>query len=242
MRLSSGIADLSLVPAVMEEVKRAFDAAASRYDAQRKFIIPDFEGFYRAAIWALDGERQTPAILDIGAGTGLLSDMILHRYPLSIITLMDISENMLSVARQRFRDRENVRYVIADYRHEGVEGTYDLICSALSIHHLAEGEKYRLYRRVFDCLKRGGVFVNADQVEGESAWMHQRNMDYWDSFILGSGLPRDEAEEVLFRRNTYDHMEKLSVQLRWLQEIGFYDVEVVYKNRPFAVFLGRKEE
>jgi hypothetical protein len=37
-------------------------------------------------------------------------------------------------------------------------------------------------------------------------------------------------------------MEKLSVQLRWLQEIGFYDVEVVYKNRPFAVFLGRKEE
>jgi len=36
-------------------------------------------------------------------------------------------------------------------------------------------------------------------------------------------------------------MEKLSLQLGWLKEIGFSDMDVVYINRTFAVFTGRKE-
>ena len=43
------------------------------------------------------------------------------------------------------------------------------------------------------------------------------------------------------RRTTLDRMEKLSLQLEWLKEIGFSDVDVVYKNRSFAVFTGRKK-
>jgi len=37
-------------------------------------------------------------------------------------------------------------------------------------------------------------------------------------------------------------MEKLSVQLGWLKGIGFSDVDVVYKNRSFAVFTGRRPQ
>jgi tRNA (cmo5U34)-methyltransferase len=224
----------------MEEVKKAFDEGASRYDAQRRLIIPDFDGFYGAAIWAVAWPGSTPSVLDIGAGTGLLSQRILERYPESTLTLLDISENMLDMARHRFMARSNIRFLVMDYSREDFLEKYDIVISALSIHHLSASDKKDLYRRIFTTLNKGGVFVNAEQVQGETTWMHCRNIEYWDMFIQQSGLSQEEIGQVRLRRDTYDRMEKLSIQLQWLRDIGYSDVDVVYKNRPFAVFCGRK--
>jgi len=224
----------------MHGLKEAFDAMASRYDGQRRWIIPDLQGFYHSAVWAAALTKKEPSILDIGAGTGLLSELFLEAYPGATITLMDISEKMLDVARVRFRGRERVRFVVMDYSRGDLGGPFDAICSALSIHHLPQDEKRELYRRIFEALGKGGVFVNADEVAGESEETHRRNLEYWDDFILGGPLAREEAEAILRRREAFDRMEKLSVQMGWLKEIGFTDVDVIYKNRSFAVFAGRK--
>ena len=220
-------------------LKETFDSIASRYDAQRKWIIPDLAGFYQAAVSATAPRGKNPSILDIGAGTGLLSGLLLEAYPGADITLLDISEKMMEVAEARFRGRKGIRFVAADYRHTDLGGPYDAICSALSIHHLEREEKRELYRRIFDALKPGGIFVNADQVEGETARLHRRNLAYWDDFVLGGPLDRAEVQAMFERRKTLDRMEKLSLQLEWLKAIGFTDLDVVYKNRTFAVFTGR---
>jgi tRNA (cmo5U34)-methyltransferase len=49
-----------------------------------------------------------------------------------------------------------------------------------------------------------------------------------------------EHAEIIRRRDTLDRNEKLSVQLHWLQESGFSDVDVVYRNRTFIVTVARK--
>lgn len=85
------------------------------------------------------------------------------------------------------------------------------------------------------------MFVNADQVEGETPGLHRRNLAYWNDFLLQGPLDPEEIQAMFERRKTYDRMEKLSLQLAWLKEIGFSDVDVVYKNRSFAVFTGRKK-
>jgi tRNA (cmo5U34)-methyltransferase len=85
------------------------------------------------------------------------------------------------------------------------------------------------------------VFVNADQVEGETPGLHRRNLAYWNDSVLQGPLDPEEIQAMFERRKTYDRMEKLSLQLAWLKEIGFSDVDVVYKNRSFAVFTGRKK-
>jgi tRNA (cmo5U34)-methyltransferase len=224
----------------MDEIRRAFDAGAAQYDAQRRMVIPDFEGFYGAAVWAAAWAGRSPVILDIGAGTGLLSARILDRYPKASLTLLDISESMLDIARRRFQGRSKIHFLVADYSRESLGGQYDIIVSALSIHHLTREEKKGLYRRIFEALKEDGVFVHAEQVQGETAWTHRHNIEYWDDFIHTGGLPRDQREQIRMRRDVYDRTETLSIQLRWLQEIGFSDVDVIYKNRPFAVFSGRK--
>jgi len=224
----------------MDEIKNAFDSGASAYDAQRRFVIPDFDDFYEAAIWAAEWPGEKPQILDIGAGTGLFSALLLGKYPSCAITLLDISERMLDVARERFYGMKNVGYLVQDYRRQAFSGHYDIICSALSIHHLEHEEKKLLYRRIYQALNDGGIFVNAEQVEGESEWQQERNFRYWDEFVLNGPLQSNQIKEAMNRRDRLDKMERLSVQLEWLRACDFSDVDVVYKNRSFAVFMGRK--
>jgi tRNA (cmo5U34)-methyltransferase len=224
----------------MEHIREAFDTIAQEYDAQRVHIIPDLQHYYGAAVWAAVAKDNHPEILDIGAGTGLMSALVLEKFPGATLTLLDISENMLAVARKRFSHRENIRYVVSDYSSSPLGGPYDLVFSALSIHHLSRDDKRQLFHEIFTALKPGGMFINADQAAGETPLFEHMYLDYWNDFVKSGPLSEKERLEILRRRDTLDRNEKLSSQLRWLQESGFTDVDVVYKNRTFIVTVARK--
>jgi tRNA (cmo5U34)-methyltransferase len=225
---------------MMEHIKKAFNAVATEYDSQREHIIPEMRFFYGAAIWAAESRTIEPEILDIGAGTGLLSALMLRKFPDAHMTLLDISENMLEVARQRFSGQENIRYIVSDYSRSELTGRYDIICSALSIHHLAPEDKRRLFGKIFSALKSGGLFINADQADGETEYFRYRYMDYWNDFLQNGPLDKEKHAEIIRRRDTLDRNDTLSEQLQWLDACGFSDVDVVYKNRTFIVTVARK--
>jgi tRNA (cmo5U34)-methyltransferase len=224
----------------MEHIRQAFNKFAQDYDSQREYIIPDMRQYYGTAVWAMETAAQMPAILDIGAGTGLLSAFVLEKFPDARLTLMDISENMLDMARKRFATRPETEYVVCDYSRSELAGPYDMVCSALSIHHLSPEDKRLLFKRVFTALKPGGMFVNADQADGETPYFQQRYLDYWNDFLRNGPMTEAQHAEILKRRDTLDRNEKLSLQLSWLAEAGYSDVDVVYKNRTFIVTVARR--
>jgi tRNA (cmo5U34)-methyltransferase len=224
----------------MEHIRQAFNRFAQDYDTQREYIIPEMRQFYGTAVWAMESKEPEPEILDIGAGTGLMSAYLLEKFPQAHLTLVDIAENMLDMARQRFAGRENTRYVVSDYSTGVPCGPYDIACSALSIHHLAPDEKRLLFRRIFGALKPGGMFVNADQADGETPYFRKRYLEYWNDFLKSGPMTEAQHAEILKRRDTLDRNEKLSDQLAWLREAGFSAVDVVYRNRTFIVTVARK--
>lgn len=224
----------------MEHIRQAFNKFAQDYDSQREYIIPEMRQYYGAAVWAMETSAPQPAILDVGAGTGLLSAFVLEKFPHARLTLMDISENMLDMARKRFADRPQTQYVICDYSRSEPGGPYDIICSALSIHHLPAEDKKLLFRRIFAALRPGGMFVNADQADGETGYFRQRYLEYWNDFLKNGPMTEAQHAEILKRRDSLDRNEKLSDQLAWLKEAGFSDVDIVYKNRTFIVTVARK--
>ena len=76
---------------------------------------------------------------------------------------------MLAQARERLGERAS--YVVGDLADPLPAGPWDAIVSALAIHHLDDPGKRDLFARVRAALAPGGVFVNAEQVAGESAWL-----------------------------------------------------------------------
>ncbi|MBN2532548.1 MAG: hypothetical protein JXB88_06625 [Spirochaetales bacterium] len=58
------------------EIKETFDSIAITYDSQRRKIIPCFDDFYKIITNLTDSNINNPEILDIGAGTGLLTKFV----------------------------------------------------------------------------------------------------------------------------------------------------------------------
>jgi len=224
----------------MEHIRHAFNRFAQDYDRQREHIIPELQQFYGTAVWAAESDKPEPEILDIGAGTGLFSAYLLEKFPEAHLTLIDIAENMLEMARQRFAGREHIEYIVRDYSSGDLGGPYDIACSALSIHHLAPDDKRRLFARIYTSLRPGGMFVNADQADGETSYFRERYLEYWNDFLKSGPMNAEQHAEILKRRDTLDKNDKLSDQLAWLREAGFSDVDVVYRNRTFIVTVARK--
>ncbi|MCK9858670.1 class I SAM-dependent methyltransferase [Paenibacillus sp. ATY16] len=223
-------------------VKKLFDAIATDYDLQRKQLIPCFEEFYGVALSLVESNSISPKILDLGAGTGLFSSMVYQKYPNSCFTLVDLSEKMLEGARKRFSgfdQVDNIQFVVADYSNLTFSQSYDIVISSLSIHHLTHAAKKQLFSTVYQILSDGGIFVNADQVEGNNTYTDNYFKSRWLEHISESGLTKESIDASVERRKL-DINAKLNDQVKWMEETGFKDVDCMYKYFDFGVFFGRK--
>jgi len=138
-----------------DPLKASFDAIAQEYDAHRRQLIPCYDDFYRVTTDLATGGPPDLRVLDLGAGTGLMTWHILNKRPEAVCTLVDFADGMLNVAKKRFAGQSNVSYVTGDYRNVDLGSGYDVIVSSLSIHHLDDRDKARLYQRLYGLLKEG---------------------------------------------------------------------------------------
>jgi tRNA (cmo5U34)-methyltransferase len=224
---------------MVDPLQASFDSIAQQYDEQRRNLIPCYDDFYYIATGLATGGPPEPRVLDVGAGTGLMTWHILQKKPGAVCTLVDFAEEMLNVAKKRFAGQSNVSYVPGDYRNVDLGGGYDVIVSSLSIHHLDDRDKERLYQRLYGLLKDGGIFVNADQVLGATPAIEADYQRRWREKIMGSGISAVEKAAAL-ERMKMDRPATLEDNLRWLRDCGFRDVDVYYKYYTFAVMAGRK--
>ena len=222
-------------------VKAVFDKSAQTYDRARRQLVPCFDEFYEALLAQIPYTSHAELhILDLGAGTGLLSLFVSQRFPKAKIILLDISGAMLEKARERFSAQPGrFDFLVADYAEIPLPGRFDVVVSALSIHHLTNEDKAALFQRVYDVLLDDGVFINADQVLGSTPQIERRYRDTWLRQVRERGVS-DEDLAAAFERMKEDRMATLGSQLRWLEKAGFREVDCWYKSYNFAVFGGHK--
>lgn len=93
------------------------------------------------------------------------------------------------------------------------EGSFDLVVSALAVHHLDGAGKADLFARVADRLRPGGRFVLGDVV-----------------------VPGDPVDVVTPIDGVYDQPSTIDDQVRWLSAAGL-DVEVAWARQDLAVIV-----
>jgi len=219
-------------------IKDAFDNIAKNYDSNHKKRIACFDDYYNLPLSVMDFKGDTPSVLDIGAGTGLCSAILLKKYPKANITLIDLSDKMMNIAKERFAGY-SFNYIVSDYTKYEFPEKFDIIISALSIHHLNAKQKEDLYRKCFHLLTDGGIFVNSDLVlspypEAEAMFQNLRLQNFKDNNLT------DEEISEASARAAYDDPSTMEEQLNWLKNAGFRNVECIYKYFQYCVLYAKK--
>jgi ubiquinone/menaquinone biosynthesis C-methylase UbiE len=223
-----------------DKITEQFNKIAEEYDSRRRTFIPCFDDFYKTSISFLSYCRNDfKNILDLGAGTGLLTKYLYDKYPAASYTLSDISEQMLDVAKKRFNGLQNFNFEVFDYTKVFPEMKYDLIASALSIHHLEHEDKARLYVKIYNALEDGGYFINLDQVSPVSESMNQLYEGWWGDFIKNGNLSAEEIEG-LKKRRALDREDTVAGSIAKLKNAGFKIAECFYSYMKFSVIIAIK--
>ncbi len=216
-------------------IEEQFNLIAQEYDANRKKFIPCFDDYYISTTKFIASNIAEPKrVMDLGAGTGLLSYFWYRHFPASEYVLVDIADDMLQVARI-----DTVSYQSADYSRELPTQDFDVIVSALSIHHLENRDKEKLFERIYGKLPEGGLFVNYDQFCAGQAGMDGWFDSYWESQLAESGLT--EHDIALWKeRRKLDRECSVEEETEMLGKCGFKTVKCVYSYQKFSVIAAIK--
>jgi tRNA threonylcarbamoyl adenosine modification protein (Sua5/YciO/YrdC/YwlC family) len=174
--------------------------------------IPSFDRFQDELVDA-SGTGAT-RILELGTGTGETARRLLARHPEASLVGIDESEDMLAAARAVL-PAQRVELRVGRIQEELPSGLFDLVASALCVHHLDGAEKAELFARIHVSLAPGGSFVLADVV-----------------------VPKWAADAVTPLTPGFDKPSSITEQLEWLGDAGF-DAAVVWAEGDLAVLVAR---
>jgi len=182
----------------------------STYPRMIRADIPDYDRFQDELVEASGAGALR--VLELGTGTGETASRLLRRHPQAELVGIDASDQMLGVARARLPvDRVALR--VSRLEEALPEGPFDLVASALCVHHLRAAEKRDLFVRIRDLLAPGGRFVLADVV-----------------------VPADQGDAITSLTPGFDHPSSLADQLAWLRETGF-EARVAWRHADLGVVV-----
>lgn len=221
-------------------IDEQFNLIAKEYDSKRQIFIPCFEDFYVNTTDFLAGFYNNPnRILDLGAGTGLLSMYWYKNFPDAEFVLDDIAAEMLEVAKHRFDSLSNIKYITDDYYKTFPDGEFDLIISALSIHHLNDEDKEQLFKQIYKKLPQGGMFVNYDQFCFDNKNFSEYADSRWIDTLGKSSLSKHDIE-LWKERRKLDKECSVKQEINMLKESGFDNPECVYSFQKFSIIAAIK--
>jgi tRNA (cmo5U34)-methyltransferase len=167
-------------------------------------------------------------ILDLGSGDGRLLAFVKSARPQARFVALDFSPVMLDALRRRFGGDAAVSIVPHDLsRKLPMVENFDAVISSFAIHHVSHKRKQELYSEIFKLLQPDGVFCNLEHVSSPTRELHRRFLGAMDLTFENE----DPSNKLL----------DVETQLRWLQELGFADVDCHWKWRELALLAGVKQ-
>ena len=218
-----------------------FEEISAQYTAAIDRCVPR----YREMLWAILHYLPTgwtpTRILELGCGSGNLSELLCRRFPGTSIRLVDFSGRLLQECSGRLSEFGNLEYQEEDFRSLRFDpGSFDLVVSSISLHHLTDREKAELFKKVVAWLGDGGVFSYSDQFAGATDDLYARQMADWKERAKALGATVEEWAAWMEHQEAHDHHATLTDQIDWLREAGFESIDCVWRYLLWTVVQARK--
>lgn len=204
-----------------DQVADVFNRSADQFD--RQAVIQ--KRMAHRIVQTLDEQKvDAREILEVGCGTGYLTQLLTDQFPEAQLTVVDLSEKMVRLAQQGLEESCNpsIRFVVADaeaVRWE--ENRYDLVVSNATIHWF--NQPLNSVGGLVRSLKPGGFFVASTfgpdtwqelqeiynaVIDGEEALSAEwdfdslRTVGEWEDILIRAGLVQTHSM-VCWHRKEY---------------------------------------
>ena len=232
-------------------------------DSQRfidygNIFIPERDRQTEIICNAIPEATESDIIVELCCGEGLLTKSILQRFPKHSVYAFDGSPTMITSTKNLVKTYED-RIVIQQFDltrddWRTFPRRLHAVVSSLSIHHLGDQEKCKLFNDLAGQLAAGGALILADVVKPASAlgtsiaakeWdevAHQNSLKYTGNLDAYHYFCQDNWNmyAATTEPDEYDKPSTLFDQLRWLKEAGLEGVDVFFMRAGHAVFGGYK--
>jgi len=224
----------------IDRIKNHFEQEAKEYDKIIQKIIPYYNQMVEALVSVIPFEKDSVfSAIDLGCGTGTISKSVKNIFPNVNITCVDISGNMLEIAKNKIGGTVNC--IQADFNSFNFPQKYDLVVSSLALHHLEnDSDKMEFYRKIHTSLNPGGVFINIDVVLGSDDFIQKMYIKKWREFMEKSISAEEIERKWLPNYYAEDRPAKLTTHLNMLGVCGFIDVDVICKYYDVVVYMAKK--
>ena len=172
-------------------------------------------------------------ILELGFGTGTLTSRIIKTFPNTTIVGIDNSKKLLAEAVRKLNKSDRFIPINADINKLKTDKQFNIVISALAIHHLSGREKQSLFKKLFKVLLPGGKIIIGDIVKSPKA-------EAWHKYLVKTMGPEGEHRWQIHKNNPTDKPSTIHDQRTWLKQAGFDHITTVNNWFNFYVFYGQK--
>jgi len=223
--------------------RQHFDVLAEQYDDLFVSHMYDYDVTHEMILTMLPFPSTHPVrVLELGPGTGNLTQKVLTRLPHSTVVGYDLSEQMLAQARAKLAAFEaRLQLGQGDISQTVFPGPFDAVISAIAVHHVPPPSKPILFHRVYAALRPGGVLVLGDAFQAATPALGETY-----SRLIAADLARrgiDTAASDAYRSRSGPSggaSTQVQAYLRWMQQAGFVNVDCVWKHFGRAVVYGER--
>lgn len=197
------------------------------------------------------GTPQPKNIIDIGAGTGILSEKALDIFPNSNITLLDISQDMLSIAQQKISQKNfsgSCSYL--EKNAEELDSIFfknhDLILSSMAIQWFGD-----IYKFLNNCISQNSVIAFSIPIFGTFYEWYELLKEY---DIPVKSIFYETEERIQGICNKITNVSKIEVKeyilkftspldcARYIKRLGANVSEVLYDQGMLRKLFNEKKE
>ena len=224
-----------------ELVKEHFEMKYYDYDELIQKLIPKYTEMHSLVVQLVDfPEDKKLFILDLGVGTGKTALSLLQKFSNANLDGIDISPKMIEQAKIRLKNfLDKITFSEQDIKNLKITKSHDACVAVLSIHHLNENQKPKLFRKIFDNLNEDGIFIIGDIIKFDSEKVTREKEEEWRNFLI-KNLGEKEGQYWFENYQEEDLPSSVSNQLKWLKQVGFKEAKCIWEYMNYAVFFGRK--
>lgn len=210
------------------QIDNATPLNSDEYDHSINKTIPFHNEFFEQAFDVIEQcSFSELEWLDLGCGTGSLEKIAFERFPDPRFVMVDPSPQMLEKAQKKL-GHEGITYMCCGSDAIEFDGCFNVVTAIRAHHYMHEAQRLKATEHVYRALKKGGVYINFENVTPEDEEVKTMELKRWGRYQIRHGKTEAEAREHNARCGVNYFPISIAEHIELLKKVGFEHIHVFW--------------